>query len=113
MSEIDAFQSYHFIQVGHPERDDHPSCAYSQLDFDNDEEFHNFFTKYRLCILESVRLISTTEPLIPLTLVDAWAKEVTSFGLLYCMWSVDNSIPIGAGIPVNCSAGLGSDIEHS
>ena len=88
MSEIDAFQSYPFIQVGHPERDDHPSCAYSQLDFDNDEEFHNFFTKYRLCILESVRLISTTEPLIPLTLVDAWAKEVTPCGLVFY---VDNS----------------------
>jgi len=64
------------VKVGHPERDDHPACAYSQLDFDNDEEFHNFFTKYRLCILESVRLISTTEPLIPLTLIDSWAKEV-------------------------------------
>ena len=25
-------------------------------------------------------MISTTEPLIPLTLVDAWAKEVTTSG---------------------------------
>jgi exportin-5 len=64
------------VKVGQPSREDNPACAYSQLDHDNDEEFHNFFTKYRLCIVEGVRTIATTAPLQPMELLSAWLQEV-------------------------------------
>ena len=31
------------VKVGYPSRDDHPSCAYSRMDFETDEEFSSFF----------------------------------------------------------------------
>ena len=66
------------VKVGYPEKDDHPACGYSQLDFDNDEEFLNFFLKYRLCILENVRVISVTNPLLPLVHLDQWLRSTLS-----------------------------------
>lgn len=66
------------VKVGYPEKDDHPACSYSQLDYDNDEEFHGFFVKYRLCIVENVRVISASNPLMPLSLLDRWLREVLS-----------------------------------
>ena len=63
------------VKVGYPESDDHPACGYSQLDFDNDEEFLAFFLKYRLCILENVRVISATQPLLPLVHLDQWLRS--------------------------------------
>jgi len=62
------------VKVGFPERDDHPACGYSQLDFDNDEEFLAFFLKYRLVILENVRVISAGQPQLPLSLLDSWLR---------------------------------------
>ena len=66
------------VKVGYPENDDHPACGYSLLDFDNDEEFLAFFIKYRLCILENVRVISTSQPLLPLVLLDQWLRSTIS-----------------------------------
>ena len=66
------------VKVGFPESDDHPACGYSQLDFDNDEEFLSFFIKYRLCILENVRIISSTQPLLPLLHLDHWVRSTLS-----------------------------------
>jgi len=66
------------VKVGYPERDDYPACSYSQLDFDNDEEFLAFFIKYRLCILENVRVIATNQPILPLTLLDQWLRSTLS-----------------------------------
>lgn len=31
------------IQTGFPSRDDNPSCGYSRVDFDSDEDFNLFF----------------------------------------------------------------------
>ena len=61
-------------QVGYPTQDNHPSCAYSLLDFDDDEEFWNFFIKYRLCIVEIVKHISSSNPATPLALLDEWLR---------------------------------------
>eukprot|EP00092_Neocalanus_flemingeri_P018049 GFUD01019534.1.p1 GENE.GFUD01019534.1~~GFUD01019534.1.p1 ORF type:complete len:1164 (-),score=281.09 GFUD01019534.1:284-3775(-) len=66
------------VKVGYPERDDNPACSYSQLDFDNDEEFLAFFIKYRLCILENVRVVANGKPLLPLTLLDQWLRATLS-----------------------------------
>ena len=64
------------VRQGRPEATDHPSCAYSQLDHDTDEEWHAAFTKYRLCILENVRHIALAAPLLPLGHLDAWLRAV-------------------------------------
>lgn len=32
-----------FRQSGFPSRDDNPSCEYSRVDFDSDEDFNFFF----------------------------------------------------------------------
>jgi hypothetical protein len=37
------------------EKSGSPACAYSLLDFEDEEEFLAFFIKYRLCIVEVVR----------------------------------------------------------
>lgn len=64
-------------RVGLPSREDHPSCAYSLLDFDTDEEFQVFFGKYRVIIIEGVKLISANGPaLIPFQNVEMWIKQV-------------------------------------
>ncbi|XP_023336728.1 exportin-5 [Eurytemora carolleeae] len=62
------------VKVGYPTQDNHPSCAYSLLDFDDDEEFWNFFIKYRLCIVEIVKHISSSNPATPLALLDEWLR---------------------------------------
>jgi len=62
------------VKVGYPEKDDHPACGYSQLDHDNDDEFLAFFLKYRLCILENVRVISNSQPILLLTHLDQWLR---------------------------------------
>lgn len=31
------------LQTGFPSRDDNPSCHYSRVDFDSDEDFNSFF----------------------------------------------------------------------
>ena len=66
------------VKVGYPESDDHPACGYSQLDFDNDEEFLAFFIKYRLFILENVRVIASAQPLLPLVHLDKWLRSTIS-----------------------------------
>jgi len=62
------------IKVGYPEKDDHPSCSYNQLDFDNDDEFLAFFLKYRLCILENIRVLSSYQSVFILSHLDQWLR---------------------------------------
>jgi exportin-5 len=35
------------VRSGHPSKEDHPSCVYSRMDFETDEEFSSFFGRYR------------------------------------------------------------------
>lgn len=39
--------SQKLVKVGFPSRSDSPSCAFSRLDFDNDDDFNTFFLKFR------------------------------------------------------------------
>ena len=38
------------LQVGIPSMNNHPSCAFSKLDFDGDDEFNQFFHSMYLLI---------------------------------------------------------------
>lgn len=64
------------VKSGYPSREDSPSCAYSLLDFDNDEEFVSFFGRYRIIILEGIRLVSQESPLLPFQHVELWLKQI-------------------------------------
>ncbi len=78
------------VKVGQPSRSDHPSCAYSVLDFDTDQEFNVFFAKYRVILFEGLRLVSfQLSPTVPYMYVEAWLKQVLS-----------QPINLGHGVPV-------------
>lgn len=50
-----AFYEVLFVvfQTGFPSRQDSPSCVYSRMDFDSDEDFNSFFSSrfYQLILL--------------------------------------------------------------
>lgn len=58
------------IQVGFPSRIDSPSCEYSRLDFDSDEDFYLFFTRECCCT-----------PCF-------WSRSVLSVTLFFLWWYV-------------------------
>lgn len=66
------------VKVGYPTRSDSQSCSYSLLDFDTDEEFNIFFGKYRIIIVECIKLISSDSPLLPFQYVELWMKQLLS-----------------------------------
>jgi len=70
------------VKIGFPSSTssecNNPSTAYSQLDFDDDEDFKNFFVRYRLIIIESIKIISSEEPAIPLSILDQWLRSSLS-----------------------------------
>ena len=66
------------VRVGSPGRGDHPSCAYSQLDFDGEHEFAAFFAKYRVILFEGVRIVSSLDAPVTFHYTEAWLKEVLS-----------------------------------
>ena len=66
------------VKVGSPCRSDHPSCAYSKLDFDEEHEFSAFFAKYRVILFEGVRIVSALDPTVTYHCAEAWLKEALS-----------------------------------
>ena len=66
------------VKVGLPSEDNHPACAYSKLDFDNDEEFSSYFGRCRIILLDTIRAVSNLNPVIPYQYVDQWLKTVLS-----------------------------------
>jgi len=90
ISTNDVFKSYYVtwmqtalkktVKIGYPTETNHPSCAYSQLDFDDDEEFKGFFAKYRIIVIEIVKQISGLNPAVPLGILDEWLRTSLSAG---------------------------------
>ena len=66
------------VKIGLPSNDNHPSCAYSKLDFDNDEEFTSYFGRCRIILLDTIRAVSSLNPVIPYRYVDAWLRSILS-----------------------------------
>ena len=64
------------VKIGLPSKEDHPSCAYSKLDFDNDEEFSSYFGRCRIILLDTIRAVSSLDPVIPYRYVDAWLRSI-------------------------------------
>ena len=77
-------------------QDSHPSCNYARLDFESDEEFLQFFARYRVILLEIIKLISAISPIVPYQFTDVWLRSVLSgppnFGKGRVVCSLDSPI---------------------
>uniref|UniRef100_UPI00358FCC8B exportin-5-like n=1 Tax=Myxine glutinosa TaxID=7769 RepID=UPI00358FCC8B len=80
-------------KCGHPSGDYSPSCQYSRLDFEGDEEFSAFFASYRAQLGECVRLCCRLQPEV--------AFQIAKDSLLHLLPE-----PIDTG----CSSGQGSGL---
>ncbi len=63
------------LKVGIPSLDNSPSCAYSRLDFDCDEDFKIFFSRYRAEISDTIRLSTALCPVTCFQFTANWLDE--------------------------------------
>ncbi|XP_061601346.1 exportin-5 [Cololabis saira] len=67
------------IKTGFPSRDDNPSCEYSRLDFDSDEDFNSFFISYRAQQGDVLRYATRIVPLEAFQTAAEWLHyQITS-----------------------------------
>ncbi|KAF3842061.1 hypothetical protein F7725_024012 [Dissostichus mawsoni] len=64
----------HSSQAGFPSRDDNPSCQYSCVDFDSDEDFNFFFNSYRAQLGLVVRFACRIVPLEAFQIAAEWLQ---------------------------------------
>ena len=64
--------AHKLIKVGYPSHNDHLACAYSRLDFESDEEFSTFQHRFRVDMLEGVRLATTIAPVVAFSCAEHW-----------------------------------------
>uniref|UniRef100_A0AAV2JIJ2 Importin N-terminal domain-containing protein n=1 Tax=Knipowitschia caucasica TaxID=637954 RepID=A0AAV2JIJ2_KNICA len=60
------------VKTGYPSRNDHPSCLYSSVDFDNDEDFHGFSLIFRAQQSDMLRLACRIAPLEAFRIAGEW-----------------------------------------
>ncbi|VDI37941.1 exportin-5 [Mytilus galloprovincialis] len=65
-------------KVGFPSQNNSPSCDYSRLEFDCDEEFNMFFAKYRSEWSNVLRLSTILNPGIAFQFANQWLQSVLS-----------------------------------
>ena len=71
------FVFFQAVKVGYPSKEDHPSCAYSRMDFETDEEFSSFFGRYRLIMAEVIRTITNqSSPTYAFQFCDRWLRSL-------------------------------------
>ncbi|TMS04334.1 Exportin-5 [Larimichthys crocea] len=67
------------VKTGFPSRDDSPSCEYSRVDFDSDEDFNSFFNSFRAQQGEVVRSACRIVPLEAFRIAAEWLQyQITS-----------------------------------
>lgn len=62
------------VKVGYPSRNDSPSCEYSRIDFDSDEDFNSFFTAFRAQQGEVLRMACRLDPRTGFQMAGEWLK---------------------------------------
>ncbi|XP_057704373.1 exportin-5 [Corythoichthys intestinalis] len=62
------------VKTGFPSRNDHPSCQFSRVDFDSDEDFNAFFFSYRSCLGQGVRCACRIVPLEAFEMSAMWLR---------------------------------------
>ena len=60
------------MKVGYPSHNDHMACAYSRLDFESDEDFSTFLHRFRVDLLDSVRLATLIAPAVTFAYAEHW-----------------------------------------
>jgi len=65
-------------KVGFPSQNNHPSCAYSQLDFDTDPEWAYFYSRYRAEVADTVRCVTQVAPNMAFQLAAIWLNDILS-----------------------------------
>ncbi|XP_071764269.1 exportin-5 [Centroberyx gerrardi] len=62
------------VKAGFPSRNDNPSCEYSRVDFDSDEDFNSFFHSFRAQQGEVVRNACRIAPLEAFKIAAEWLQ---------------------------------------
>ncbi|XP_029305896.1 exportin-5 [Cottoperca gobio] len=62
------------VKAGFPSRNDNPSCEYSCVDFDGDEDFNSFFNSFRAQQGEVVRITCRIVPLEAFQIAAEWLQ---------------------------------------
>uniref|UniRef100_A0A8D0AAV3 Exportin-5 n=1 Tax=Sander lucioperca TaxID=283035 RepID=A0A8D0AAV3_SANLU len=62
------------VKTGFPSRADNPSCEYSRVDFDSDEDFNSFFHSFRAQQGEVVRIACRIVPLEAFQIAAEWLQ---------------------------------------
>ncbi|XP_047459747.1 exportin-5 [Mugil cephalus] len=62
------------VKAGFPSRDDNPSCQYSRVDFDSDEDFNSFFNAFRAQQGEVLRHACRLVPLEAFQIAAEWLQ---------------------------------------
>ncbi|KAK2824326.1 hypothetical protein Q5P01_021501 [Channa striata] len=62
------------VKTGFPSRDDNPSCQYSRVDFDSDEDFNSFFNSFRAQQGEVLRTACRIVPLEAFQIAAEWLQ---------------------------------------
>lgn len=62
------------VKTGFPSRNDNPSCEYSRVDFDSDEDFNSFFNSFRAQQGEVVRIACRIVPLEAFQIAAEWLQ---------------------------------------
>ncbi|XP_029963079.1 exportin-5 [Salarias fasciatus] len=67
------------VKTGFPSRNDSPSCEYSRVDFDSDEDFNSFFNSFRAQQGEVLRIACRAVPLEAFQIAAEWLQfQITS-----------------------------------
>ncbi|MED6263098.1 hypothetical protein CHARACLAT_000924 [Characodon lateralis] len=67
------------VRAGFPSRQDSPSCVYSRVDFDSDEDFNSFFCTYRSQHGDVLRTLSRIVPVEAFQTAAEWLRfQITS-----------------------------------
>ncbi|XP_065943324.1 exportin-5 [Magallana gigas] len=62
------------LKVGFPSKDNSPSCDYSRQDFDSDEDFSAFFSRYRAEVADMVRQAVLLQPELAFNFAKQWLE---------------------------------------
>ncbi|XP_032409828.1 exportin-5 [Xiphophorus hellerii] len=62
------------VRTGFPSRQDSPSCVYSRMDFDSDEDFNSFFSTYRSQHGDVLRTLSRIVPVEAFHTAAEWLR---------------------------------------
>ncbi|XP_073421022.1 exportin-5 isoform X2 [Dendrobates tinctorius] len=62
------------VKVGFPSKNDSPSCEYSRLDCDSDDDFNNFFTTFKATLGDVIRAACRLDPTSGFRMAEEWLQ---------------------------------------